>query len=99
MENTNKRTNDEHRYLITTIFTQSLLKRMKDTFSRLFDIFNPTHFTNFVKVLKAARDIWDDRVITEAFLTPVSNLVKQHVSVISQIVISWYYVYYSLLSS
>ena len=82
MENTNKKTNDEQRYLITTIFTQSLLKRMKDAFTRSFDIFNPIHFTNYVKVLKAAREIWENRVIVEAFLNPVTNLVKKHVSVL-----------------
>ena len=83
LENTNKKTNDEQRYLISTIFTQSLLKKLKDAFSRSFDISNPIHFTNYVKVLKAAREIWENRVITEAFLTPVTNLVKRHVLLFS----------------
>ena len=71
--------NDENRFLVTTIFTNTLLKPIRDHLTRSFHIFDATHFDNYAKLLNASRDIWDKAVLFDYLTKPVVQLLKRHV--------------------
>ena len=71
--------NDENRFLVTTIFTNTLLKPIRDHLTRSFHIFDTTHFENYAKLLNESRDIWDKAVLFDYLTKPVVQLLKRHV--------------------
>ena len=60
LELPSKKKNDESRYLVTTIFTNTMLKSIRDKLDKSFNVFSTKHFTNYAKLLNASRDIWDN---------------------------------------
>lgn len=76
LELPSKKKNDESRYLVTTIFTNTMLKSIREKLDRLFNVFSTVHFTNYAKLLNASRDIWDHSTIFDYITTPIVHKLK-----------------------
>ena len=76
LELPSKKKNDESRYLVTTIFTNTMLKSIRDKLDKSFNVFSTKHFTNYAKLLNASRDIWDNSTIFDFITTPIVHKLK-----------------------
>lgn len=82
LEKSPKKKNDESRFLVTVIFTNTLLKPIREKLDRSFNLFSTTHFTNYAKLLNASRDIWENATIFDNITTPIVQKLKRCVRII-----------------
>lgn len=82
IENPSKKHEDENRFLVVTVFTNTLLKSISQAFSSSLNIFDSVHFENYLILLKTGRFIWNDQIIFTHFTKPVIAKLKSTVCLV-----------------
>ena len=81
MENPSKKHESENRFLVVSVFTNTLLPIIRDALTKHLNVFDDNHFENYLILLKVARFIWDDTVVLNSITRPVLIKLKSMVFV------------------
>lgn len=76
MENPSKKHESETRFIVVSVFSNTLLPLIRDALTNHFNVFDDTHFENYLTILKVARFIWDETVILNSITKVVLTKLK-----------------------
>lgn len=81
-ENPSKKHEDENRFIVVSIFSNTLLTPISDALANLFNLFDETHFDNYLTLLRMGKLIWNDSVVLNKLTKPVISKLKYTVCLI-----------------
>lgn len=79
MENPSKKHEDENRFIVVSVFNNTLLQPIRQALLSNLNLFDETHFENYLILLRMARVIWEDVNVVEHITKPVISRLKSTV--------------------
>ena len=82
IENPSKKHEDENRFFVVSVFSNTLLKPISTALSTSLNLFDSTHFENYLLLLKTGHFLWNEKVLFTHFTKPVISKLKATVCLV-----------------